>query len=156
MQKILSLLLIVAFLSCGPMKNTGETAVITSVSSNAVVFMSFQIQKDTIGKRNSIALLHTVKTTAKLKNQSEADVHSPNFLTAKIYFGDRLLQTIIVPHPMFVHSEYADESGKLASKDVVLDQAEFFIRFQQNGANHIRIFETLIGKNKTALFQIKF
>jgi len=156
MQKLLSLLLIAGFLGCGPMKTSDENKPTALNQSDEVVFMSFQIQKDVIQKKNTIVLLNTVKTTAKIKKQSESDVHSPNFLTAEMYSGNRLLQTVIIPHPMFVHSEYADESGKLVSKDVVLDQAEFFIRFQKNGANHIRIFETLHDKNKQELLQLKF
>lgn len=156
MRKFLWLLLIAGFLGCAPMKTSDENKPTALNQSDEVVFMSFQIRKDVIQKKNTIVLLNKVKTTAKIKKQIDADVHSANFLTAEMYSGDRFLQMIMIPHPMYVHSEYADESGKLNAKDVVLDQAEFFIRFQQNGANNIWIFETLNDKNKQELLQLKF
>jgi len=155
MQKLLSLLFIIAFLGCSPMKTFDEIEPAISKHLDEVVFMSFNIRKDSIFKKSVVVLLNTIKTTARLKKQIEADPHSPNFLTAEIYSDDRLLQTIMISHPMFVRSEYADASGKLVSKDVVLDQAEFFIRFQQNSAKYIRIFETLRNKNKQELLQLK-
>jgi len=155
MKSPILLFAIFIFMGCRPVKIVDENVAITE-KKDEVVFMAFKIEKDDQSQNNIVSLINTTQTNAKIKKQSEPESHSGNYLIAEISASGKPLQTIKIAHPLYQHFEYPDDSGKYISKDAVLDEAEFFIRFQSNGANKIRWSELRKDQLQKELLTINF
>ena len=156
MKSLLFLFVVCIFIGCGPVKPADENIVTMPENTDEVVFMAFKIKNDSVSRNNVVSLINTTKTTARIKKQTEPESHSGNYLIAEILKSGKPSQTIKMAHPLFVHFEYPDDSGKYISKDAVLDETEFFVRFQSHGAHTIRWFELLKGQPQKELLILNF
>lgn len=156
MKSLLFLFVVCIFIGCGSVKPADENIVTMSENPDEVVFMAFKIKNDSQSRNNVVSLINTTKTTARIKKQTEPESHSGNYLIAEILKSGKPSQTIKIAHPLFVHFEYPDDSGKYISKDAVLDEAEFFVRFQSHGAHTIRWFELLKDQPQKELLTLNF
>ena len=156
MKSLLFLFVVCIFIGCGTVKPADETLVKTTKNADEVVFMAFRIKKDSLSQNHSISLINTTKTNTRIKKQTEPESHSGNYLIAEILKSGKPSQIIKIPHPLFVHFEYPDDSGRYISKDAVLDDAEFFIRFESHGAQTIRWIELLKDQPQKELLMLNF
>lgn len=157
MQMWVILLLSILLASCSLSKKLGDNK--TNQQSHhrdLIGFMVFKIEKDTIQKKNVIELVSKTISSGKIKSESESSIDFEDYLTIEIFDKSRLVNTIVIEHPLHKHVEYVDEDGKLATKLVDLDREEFFVRFQLSGdSNTIRISETLKTLAKRELKTIR-
>lgn len=156
MRSLIFLFVVCILIGCGPVKPADENITALPENPDEVVFMAFQIKRDSLSQNNTISLINTTKTKARIKKQTEPESHSGNYLIAEILKSGKPTQTIKITHPLFVHIEYADDSGKYISKDAVIDNAEFFIRFQNHDAHSIRWTEFLKDRPKKELLTLNF
>ncbi len=141
------LLLVFFFCYCGASKiQTDENKTLVQPPADEIVFVVFKVTKN--AARNVIAIISTAKSYGKMKAEIEKPISSENYLTIEIFQNERLVQTKRVEHPLLKYVEYPNENNQYVSKQLDLDEAEFFIRLQKKqGSTKIRISETL--KNKS-------
>ena len=140
------LLLVFLFCYCGASKiQTTENKALVQIPADEIVFVVFKITKN--AARNTIAIISTAKSNGKMKTEIERPISSENYLTLEIFENNNLILTKRIEHPLLKNVEYLNESNQYVSKEVDLDDAEFFIRLQKNqGSTKIRILETLKSK----------
>lgn len=119
---------------------------------NSILFLVFKIQKD--ARQSSIELLSKSQSTGKVKQPAPRQPITNHFLTIGVYRKNRLVHTLTIEHPLYKHVEYVHENGVLASKNVELNEAEFFIRLPVN-ADAIQISETISPGAEKPLTKIK-
>jgi len=151
------LLLSIMLASCSLSKKLSDDKINQqSHHQDLIGFMVFKIEKDTIQKKNVIDLVSKTISSGKIKSESEASIDFEDYLTIEVFDKSKLVNTIVIEHPLHKHVEYVDEDGKLATKSVDLDREEFFVRFQLSGdSNTIRISETLKNSVKRELKTIR-
>lgn len=120
-----------------------------NIESDTIVFAVLNIHKNSTDSKSTIHLVSKTQTAGKLKTQNLNPVHTDNYLSVYVYNNKKLIDSMTIEHPLYKHIEYLTEDDTFAVKDTILDQSEFFIRFQTIGkSNELRISETI--KNKTA------
>ena len=140
--------------SCSGVKKTGGNTRLEN-GSDSILFLVLKIRKDPGESRNSVELLGKTVGTGKIKREESRPYPSVQYLTIDIYRKNRIIHTQIMEHPLYKHIEHADEHGALHSKNIELEEAEFFIRLQVQG-DAVQISETTgAGRSKTALTRIK-
>ena len=91
-----------------------------------------------------------------MKRHGQAETHTDNYLTLYLYNNRHLADSVRVEHPLYKHYEYLDAENKLAAKDMVLDKADFIVRFQTaEPTNRIAVMETLKNAGTRQLSTIK-
>jgi len=129
---------------------------ITPAEADVIVFVTFNIHKDSISNKNNIEMISKTRCSGTIKKQPEKIVNAENFLTVYIYDHKNLVDSIIMAHPLYKHFEYIDENNHFAVKDTVIDKADFFLRVQAPGTSgRMSIFETLKNHSKEELTTIK-
>ncbi|MGV8964515.1 MAG: hypothetical protein ACOH2V_14200 [Candidatus Saccharimonadaceae bacterium] len=157
MVKIRTLLLLSILLtSCGLTKRAeNNTGNIQNEDNNSIVFLVLKISKDSIQKKNVIEFVSKTKSVGKIKNDYQGLIDSENYLTIDLYEQDKLIKTIVIPHPLYKSVEYLD-GNTLTTKSIELNKEEFFIRLQmKDNSNKIRISETLKNTIPKELTTIK-
>ncbi len=152
MKKCLGLILLL-LASCSVMRDKDSNA---DARSSSIVFVLMEMHRDTADGRNVIQLLSKTESNGSFKNVPTGAVVSENYLTVYVYRNNRLVDTLMLEHPLYKHFEYLDENNNFAVKDTVLDRADFFIRLQTRGSsNEIRVLETIKNKAGEELTTIK-
>ncbi|HMI07974.1 MAG TPA: hypothetical protein VK528_10540 [Flavobacterium sp.] len=143
MRPYLFVWLAALFLSCGTSRipEDGTVAIIPD-QQEAIVFLSFKMEKDPVAHENKISLIGKTKASGKVKKGSDTNADTPNFLTVELFQNGTLAKTFTISHPLYKHVEYLGDDNKYTFKDAEVDAEEFFIRIQTKGnQNEIRIFE---------------
>jgi hypothetical protein len=118
-----------------------------TLDNNAIVFLVFNIHKDTVSAKNIVELVSKKQSSGKIKDQKTSTVHFENYLSLFLYNNKKLIDSMTIEHPLYKHLEYLDSANMLTVKDVILDKAEFFIRLQlRSEPDQIRFFE-MSGNN---------
>jgi hypothetical protein len=143
--------------SCSLSKKLGDDKTnLQSQHRDLIGFLVLKIEKDTVRGKNVIELVSKTISSGKVKSEPQEPSDFEDYLTIEVFDRNKLVNTIIIEHPLHKHVEYADEDGKLATKLVDLDRDEFFVRFQLTGdSNTIRISETLKNSAKRELKTIR-
>lgn len=119
-----------------------------------ILFLVFDIRKDSIAKQNKVTLMSKTNVAGQLKKQPDATPSTPNFLTVELLSNGKPTRTFAIEHPLFKHVEY-QENGRYISKDAQVDREEFFIRVQNDRSeNTVRITETLQNQTPTELITV--
>jgi len=123
---------------------------------NVIVFLVFNISKDSVQGKNLIELVSKTESSGKIKEDAQSPAEFEDYLSIEVLEQNQRPNVITVEHPLHKHIEFVDDRGELASKYVELNQAEFFIRFQSSGNPlKIRISETLKNGVKSELKSFK-
>jgi hypothetical protein len=147
------LLLFIVLISCSVTKEKENNKI---AGTDSIVFAVLSISKNSANTKNTITLIRKTKSSGKMKKQNQSASHYENYLSISVYENKALIDTLIIEHPLYKHFEYLDENNAFSTKDTVLDNAEFFIRFQTQGhASEIKILEILKNKSKKELTTIK-
>lgn len=147
------LILFVLLTSCSLGEQTTQNT-LTDSAGNSILFLVLKIRKDPAQGKNTVELLSKTVSAGKIKREAPPTHISNSYLTIDVYRKNRIVHTLMIEHPLYKHIEYAAENGVLASKDVELDEAEFFIRMQSQG-DMVKISETLPHKAETTLIKLK-
>ena len=106
--------------------------------------------------RSQVELLRSVNGKGQMKWAGPTDSPNKDYLTVYRCAGKKIMDSVVVAHPLFLHVEYADETGRYATKDVVLDSAQFFFRLPgRRDVDNLQVLETLKGSAKTKLGGLK-
>ena len=132
-----SLLLII---SCNVLEQSKSSWENDRKEPNLISFLIFSIQKDTNNSKNIVEFVKKIESIGVLKKQYS--IPTKYYLTIYAYSGKHIIDSLILEHPLYKHFEYIDENENFATKDTVINHAEFFVRLQGR-FDEIKIFETL-------------
>lgn len=149
------LILFIFLSSCGSSKINDGTIENQSKVIDTLVFLVFRMHKDASGK-NSLELISKTEKEGKMKEQTAISADTENYLTIDLYHDNGVFKTIVQEHPLFKHVEYTDDSNQFISKNIEVEQDEFFFRIQKSAKYiQIKISETLKNKPKKELIALK-
>lgn len=152
------LFILFVFVSCHAQKPAGkvETPVpVVIAADNSILFLSFGIRKDSLLLQPEIKLISKMIGAGKMKGRPATVGSTPEFLTFFFYGSSGVLDSLVVDHPLHKHVEYTDENNTFSSRDITVEEAEFFIRIQLKGnPDKLKIFETLKEKERTEIAEI--
>lgn len=156
--RVLSALCLIGILlnaSCKTTQGSQSTAEPSaSASVPTIHFLTFYIQKSASREISTVKLLNHQTATGTLNRQPVGIF--PASLTCYLYQGKRLIDSVRIEHPLHKHLEYTTKDNTLASKDTVIEQAEFSIRYQTElQVNEVRMTETLPSYNTHKIATIK-
>jgi hypothetical protein len=137
------------------MKGTQSTA--QPGGSNTISFLVLNIRKSAKATTPTVSLVSKTAGNGTMKRSSrEQNEGANNYLTLYIYSHSLLADSMRMDHPLYKHYEYMDGNGQLASKDTIVEQADFIVRFQTEApATHIVVSETLKNTKPATLGTIK-
>jgi hypothetical protein len=127
-----------------------------SKPAEQIIFITMSMAQDSQTGTRVIEVQEVVKTPGTLKIRPKDPVGSGPYLSCIFYADQIRLDSLHLEHPLYQQLEYVNEKKQFARKAVKLDQAEFFIRFQQSGANLLKIEERLPDALPKELITIKF
>lgn len=143
----------VFLLSCKSTKKIQATQPKTQAQNteqtDSILFLTFNIYKDSLSGQTSVTLINSIKNAGKLKSTENAEIFG-NHLSLYLFNNDKIYDSVLVTHPLYKQIEYPGDNGQLSSKDISLDKAEFFIRIQSHNYKTVKIYEYLNGR-KTSL-----
>lgn len=143
------LFLFILITSCHTARNTEND------EKNSVVFAVLNIQKDPVLEKSVIKLVSKTQTPGTIKKQNQQPHRGDTYLSISVYNKIELLDSMTIDHPLYKHLEYVTADHTFESRDTVLDQSEFFIRFQSKGNSvELRIKETInnqTGKDQSII-----
>lgn len=148
------LLILSLFLSSCTWAKQTDRAALTENADHAIVFLVFHIRKDAGQNTRRVELLSKTLSAGKIKQPESLLPDTNHFLGIDVYRKNKVVYTMTIEHPLYKRIEYADENGKLASKDIELNEAEFFIRIPVPG-DAVKISETLRPGAEKLLTKIK-
>lgn len=112
--------------------------------AGVIQFLVFRISQDSVSQQNVIELISQARSEGSLKHTGDLPSDFDDYLTVEVFDRNRLTDRLVLEHPLHKHIEYADESGKLETKNVELKSADFFVRIGLPGNSpKIRVSETL-------------
>ena len=157
-QNLLTIYIVTLLLfSCAPKRQSLNTVNDTLSQdpikrSDELLFLVFKIKKGTSDQDNQVILVSKQKVEGTLKRSSVAtDFHGDHKLVIYQYDGARVKDSIVINHPLYPHMESYDH-GHMSQHALMLDSAEFFVRFQLHGkAQQINIVETIEDSNPRTL-----
>lgn len=150
-MRAICLLGIIAFTSCSVMRGSQSNA---QAAGNTISFLVFNIHKDTRETAPTITLLSRQESAGTIKKQPE--INGPAYLTLYIYSNRHMVDSVRVDHPLYKHLEYPGDDHQFISKDTLITNADFFVRFQtEEPADEIRITETIASGEVRKLSTIK-
>jgi D-alanyl-D-alanine carboxypeptidase len=126
-----------------------------SEDKDSIVFVVLNIQKDPALDKSAIKLVNKTQTPGTIKKQNQELQSSKNYLSISVYNKKDLLDSIIIDHPLYKHIEYVNSEHVFETKDTILNQSEFFIRFHSKvNSIELRFIETinnLTSKDQTII-----
>lgn len=122
---------------------------------NQIIFVSLAIFQDTSRDNRIVRLEALVKKPGILKSSRTGSLSAGPYLKCTLLAGQQLLDTFLLEHPLFRNQEYVHDQHQMTWKAISLEQANFFIRFQQKGADHLKLEERLPGSQAKELIRIK-
>jgi hypothetical protein len=141
--------LLLAFFSCAPQKPLTTTQ---EEITDKIVFMMFNIRHDSVRQKSIVTLLEQKPVAGTIKEKPQDEHRPDNYLLAEVCRDTTVLQTIILEHPLYKQVEFINGEQQFAKKEVMLPQAEFFLRLQLRGRGlELRVSEVLHKKEKTQL-----
>lgn len=147
------LLLLIVFSSCRVTREDKES---DNGDPNSIAFVVLSIRRDSAHANSIVELLSKTQSAGEIKDKNKNALEFANYLSIVIYNQGKILDSMTIEHPLFRHIEYLDDNNNFSVKDITLDKAEFFFRFQVRGSsNEIRILEKLRGSTKKELATIK-
>jgi hypothetical protein len=145
-------LLFILFTSCKAVESGGGIA-----DSNTIMFLLLNMQRDSGTDKNAITLIDKKESTGKLKTHTTRLLYNDNYLWVYIYNNKTVVDSMQIEHPLYKHIEYLNADNTFAVLDTVLNEAQFFLRFQApQTSGQIKIVETLKGKTEKYSVIIKF
>lgn len=126
----------------------------TDEDGNSILFLVLRIRKDTGEAPAAVELLSKTISPGKFKPETPEPGRPENYLTLYLYRNKKVVQTLLLPHPLYRHIEYSAADGSLAAKTVELPDAEFFVRLQLQG-DAVVISETLGNRPQRRLTKLK-
>ncbi len=140
-RDLLLLYLSTYFLSCVPLKRTSNPVI--TPAEDKLMFVVMAIEQNELEKKNNISFISKTPAQGRIKGQTRIP-STANCLTIYHYSGKKLLDSLVLEHPLYKHFEYFNEQHQFAIKDTVLKREEFFFRIQLQGQqNSIKIVEKL-------------
>jgi hypothetical protein len=127
-----------------------------SKPADHIIFISMSIARDSLTGTRVITVQEVVKTPGTLKVRPRDPLGVGPYLSCIFFADQHRLDSLQLEHPLYQQLEYVNENKQFAHKVVKLNQAEFFIRFQQGGANLLKIEERLPDALPKELITIKF
>lgn len=152
----LLLILSVLISACSSMKKSDNKHVeISQKQEDKIVFLVFKISNDSANDNRTVSLINQIETDGVFKENPNKFTYFPNQLTVEFLEENQVVKTIYLDHPLFIKSEY-NEGKEWKSKFVILQEAEFYFRFQKSQKETIiKIYEQLQEKEKTEIYSIK-
>ena len=125
-------------------------------AKSAIFFLSFKIYKDLKKGTNIIELIDKTKVEGELKRVDDSQNLAEDNLILEFIDHEKIVKTIVLPHPLQKNVEFA-EGNELKSKQVKLNEAEFFIRLQllDHDSNKIIISEAFKNNKPIVLSTLK-
>lgn len=150
------ILLSIILTSCSLSRRTESNEnTIQNNDKNEIVFLVLKISEDSIQGKNVIEFVSKTKTAGTIKDYRQDHNDYGNYLTIDVYEQNKLINTIIIEHPLYKRVEYFD-GNVLTSKSIELAEQDFFIRMQMTGkSTKIRIYETLKNTIKKEMTTIQ-
>jgi hypothetical protein len=152
------LLYCATLISCVTTKQTAspEVSVAENSSEDVIVFLVLHIKKDEGTKQNIVKLVSQTKNAGAIKRDKAQELApSENYLTLHVYEKNQEVNKITVEHPLYKHVEYF-EDNQFKTKDIALDESEFFVRIQAtNHCDKVVVWETIKNSNPKELTTIK-
>jgi hypothetical protein len=141
--------------SCGVAKSPIEgTPTKQEQPTDYIVFLVFKMQKET--DTNKITLIDQIIKPGIMKSEPEATIDSDTYLSIDLFQNNKLLKTIKKEHPLYKHIEYTDDNNQLTSKNIEVEQDDFFIRIQKKSFPiQVKISEVIKNNLKKELLILK-
>jgi hypothetical protein len=128
--------LLLGFACSSKHKNISVSAQSETLDNNlaindTIAFLLFNIRYTDKSKMNtSLTLKSITKNAGKIKsNNTNADFQD-NRLVFSFYNKNKIIDSLLLEHPLNKHVEFIDENNQFIAKKLQLDSTEFFIRIQ--------------------------
>lgn len=151
-------LLFISFVACVSQKpNVSTTKAITypvhtssAITNERIYFINFGTKK--VGNTDSCFVINTIEVDGKLSHSNEEphDAASGNNYLCKVYdSNEKLIYQEVIINPLQHRVDLYSEDGKIESKELTIQEAEFSIRFQQplTKASIVTIEKEVAGKS---------
>jgi len=126
------------------------------VQEDIIVFLLFNMVKDTVGNSSAISTFQVYESPGKLK-EGLADMPPADQFLMCILSNEFQTEsdTFYLEHPLYRNVEFVNDQNQLERKLVEMDQAEFFARIQKENFSTIQIFEfsDYIKNNDLGIFR---
>lgn len=151
----ISLLGVLVLSSCSTVSMSSGKAIV--LDKPMIGFLVLNIQQASKESAPEISLVSKTASAGNFKKRSEQNEATGNYLTLYFLSGRRhIADSVRIAHPLYKHYEYLDANNQLATKDTVVDNANFMVRFQTTSEiTHVTISETLTGAGTRPLATIK-
>lgn len=136
--------------------STVQPAVEKKDPVEGLVFLTFVMKNDSVSAK-SIQLIGKTIVNQKLKSDPQNSTAANRIWISQLNGAGKKMSSVAIDHPLFRRVEIANEAGQLQSKELKLNDAEFFARvtlFTQT--EYIQLEEELSGKiTYTAKFKLR-
>jgi hypothetical protein len=133
----------------------GSVGTTTVPSQDSILFLAYEVKKDSVSGKISLDILFQKKTAGLVKPNSMDNASSEpgNWrITAKDK-KDKSVQTLLLENPLHKKLEYVDANGNMAIKDVWLNRTELTVRMNYKMNMHKIVIQEMVPDNKnTSIF----
>lgn len=136
--KTLCLFVLLAFYSCETTRALDESP----EPESRIQFLVLSIERNSDKTKSTVRLIRKSESTGTIKRKAASEDHAPEMLTLYLLNEQRIIDSTSIAHPLYRHFEYPDQNGQFVTKDTILKQAEFFVRFQTTEpATELKVLE---------------
>jgi hypothetical protein len=164
-MKLLHILLLCILISCVASKQASNSPKDPGAPENSsekaqIIFVNFKISKDSAQRNSSVHITRIKIAGGSLKKENLPSLYTPVYQNSlRLRFEDNMgksLYETTIEHPLFKRFEYAKDDGSIESKNVVLQEAVFFVRTDYNpGMKYVRVFEKLTSADEKEIAKLE-
>ena len=122
--------------------------------STSFKYLTYSIYKDSINHTTHVQLINQTEIAGQVKTPFQAFT-SQNYLQCNfVDKNNKIISTQTLNHPLYYRAEVLNENQEFQTSTIVLNQAEFILRFNQSTSlNKLVITEYLQAKTPKIIYE---
>jgi len=145
--------------SCNVSKQTSNTSSREDSpdESPRMLFLNYEITRDTINSTCSARLINMVETRGSLKHDTNPPLQpvKGDLLLEILDADQQLMKTIYIPNPLDKQVEFVNDARELEYKIISLDTAEFSVRLQMEPGSSSTLLKIITGPDSESNVLLK-
>jgi len=138
-------------ISCNVTKNSGSQSSNESISGDSprILFLNYEITRDSINSTYSAQLINTVVAKGSLKKDRTPPIQP---VTGDLEFQvldskQQIMTTLYIANPLDKSVEFVNDRGELQQKMISLGTAQFSVRLQLEPGAHSALLKRITESN---------
>lgn len=138
--------MVLGLVHCNQKQQAYQSPLPQPAAGAGMIFLSFKMTADSVNG-NRLELLSKIVVRERLVTEPENSEAADRIIVSQLANTKEIVTSVAVEHPLKRRVEIANDQGIIQSREIILQQAEFFVRVTlQPQTEYIRVTEIVANK----------